>query len=146
MGIEVFEAPLPVRQSIRAAMKRMDVGETFIVDAGKKHRRTGLYATARALGVGITTLVRPDGRIQVWCVERPINEPGPIEPISIPVTGIDALRAKISAIENQTDSPPTVSEEKPNEWIDRGERFDEVSGEMLHVEQHYKTGKFRVKE
>lgn len=62
MGIELYRAPIPERDSITAAMRRMEVGETFIVEAN----RTGLYAMAATVGIRIRTVKRANGRVQVW--------------------------------------------------------------------------------
>lgn len=38
---------------------------------------------------------------------------------------------------------PVAEQPVLTEWIDRGERWDEITGEMVHVEQHYRTGRYR---
>lgn len=74
MVIEIYKAPMPERDSVVGAMRRMKVGETFMVPVKSANTRRGLYATATVAGIKIKTVVR-EGKIQVWRV--PGGEPKP---------------------------------------------------------------------
>jgi len=55
---------------------------------------------------------------------------------------LDALREMISAPK----ATAQVVEESPNEWIDIGEKWNEITGDMVEMQRHYKIpNKFRPK-
>ncbi len=116
MAIEVYKAPMPERDSVAGAMRRMKVGETFMIEATSPNTRTGLYATARVVGIRIRTVVRPQGKIQVW---------------------------RVGSIENEAPKEVVPSEKKEPFWVEpevEGESEEEFEETVVVVPPDWEMG------
>lgn len=79
--------------------------------------------------------------------------PGEIEMMEEDIVPEEEVRSvrkmSLDQLRDLIDAPlkgSVLKAEDREEWIDIGEHWNEIRGEMVPMEKHFKTGAFRVKE
>ena len=125
-------------KGITDQLRNLAIGEQIEVHGTQ---RANLYMLARRLKIKISAEKFVGG----FCVTR-IPSERPKAPAKMPT---DNLSAFIAAAREKKGLPAEiVPDDVPafNEWLDIGEHWNEIRGEMVHLEQHYKTKQTRTKE
>ena len=64
--------PMPMRGvngGLASTLRRMEVGDSFVVNADSNTFRNSLYTTARRIGINVTSRVIAPTTLRVWRVE-----------------------------------------------------------------------------
>jgi hypothetical protein len=166
--------PCEKKDSIVGQMRRLHKGQSFTVPNKSQWTRSGLYIMARRAKIKIATRITPLNEIRVWRTDgedlpqeerRTVKPDGRFESTMFPPevdksTGEVEMsqKEKIEALKDlanlATSGIPAneIYAEPVSElpiadpmWVDAGEHWNEIQGEMVAMERHIKTGKFREK-
>ena len=131
-------------KGITALLRNLTEGEQIDVTG---ITRANLYMLARRIGIK----VRVERFAQGFYVTRLGNESAAELRHVVINDDVEAVKqAKLARLRNLIAEPEQSEAGEPNEsssvWRDIGEHWNEIEGEMVHLEQHYKTKQTRIKE
>ena len=123
-------------KGITKSIESLGIGEEIELTGTK---RENIYAIARRKGITVSVTktysgfaVTRTGTLGEKAAE-PVQIAEPQDERQAKPSALRELIAPIEAGQSKQDTP------KHAEWIDIGEHWNEITGEMVHMEQHYKT-------
>lgn len=154
---DIEQKPIPTfSKGLTGDLKRLKKPTDSFLIENKGLKRAVLYSTASRLKIRLITRLEPEG-LRVWRnfdTPEAIESPVLVEDDELPMSHkekIEALKdlanlaaSGVSAGEIYAEPVSELPIADPM-WVDAGEHWNEIQGEMVAMERHVKTGKFREK-